>query len=339
MGRKKGTETRTERVFRLIGLLRASRRALGLDELADRLDCSKQTVLAMLDDVRRSGLLEISEEQRGRRKAFRAIGQGIDAPVRLRAEDLQNLSLCRALVEPYLPEGVLQDVDDAFPQLERLLRTEREETLARALLGRVSALGTAPPSDRIAFLQHLIEALVDRRVCRVTYRSPNRGEPATYQIAPREILLYRDALYAVCSYVPEGGEPRDDYDDMTLAVHRIEDLDLLEQTFSDRPPRRPARRAFGFMPGKPFRVRARFTGWAAVHVRERAWSEDQRVEPDGDGAIVLDMTAQSRPEVVTWLLGFGSHAELLEPEDLRREVQRELRLALARYEEGREAPP
>ncbi|TVR01646.1 MAG: WYL domain-containing protein, partial [Desulfovibrionales bacterium] len=35
-----------------------------------------------------------------------------------------------------------------------------------------------------------------------------------------------------------------------------------------------------------------------------------------NGKVILEFTARSRPEVVSWILGFGRHALLLKPTDL-----------------------
>ena len=59
---------------------------------------------------------------------------------------------------------------------------------------------------------------------------------------------------------------------------------------------------------------------AAVFVRERVWSKDQTVEALPDGGIVLTFTSTSEPEVHSWVLSFGSQAELMEPDTLRRQI-------------------
>ncbi|GAB6064371.1 helix-turn-helix transcriptional regulator [Deferrisoma palaeochoriense] len=337
MGRKRGTETRTGRTLQLLRLFQSTGRAWSLTELADRLECTKQSVRPMIDDLLRAGLVEVEEFRRDRQQWFRPISVAIPPPVRLTAVDLQNLAFCRALVEPLLPESMREEVEETAPQLEELVGAEERRALGRALAGRVSTLGAPVEPGRVGCLEVLLEALASRRVCRVTYRSPSRDKPATYEIAPREIVQYRDALYLVCSYVPEGGQPRDDYEDITLAVHRLEDVDLLERTFPDRPAPAHAPRRFGLIRGEPFTVKARFTGWAAQHVRERVWSDNQTIEEGTDGSLVLTLEAQSRPEVVSWILGFGSCAELMEPRDLREEVRREAE-RIARHHAGDPGP-
>jgi len=44
------------------------------------------------------------------------------------------------------------------------------------------------------------------------------------------------------------------------------------------------------------------------------------------------MDVGSTPDLRTWVLSFGSGAEVLEPDELRSEVARELKDALGRYE-------
>lgn len=331
MGRKHGTDTRTDRAFRLLRLLRTSRRPWCLEEIADRLECSKQTARATLADLERSGLVEFDEWREGGRLWIRTNGNFEVPPIRLSAVDLQNLTFCRALVEPFLPEAMREEVDETVPQLEDFVKDPHEKFLARALVGRVTALGAPVRNDRVWIVQLLIEALTTCRVCRVTYRAPTRETSKTYDVAPREILLYRDALYAVCSYVPQEGVPREDYRDMTLALHRIENLELLDRRFPERAPRAKTPRRFGLIAGEPFLVRARFRGWAAVHVAERFWSDYQTVTCEPDGSVLLEMEAQSRPEVISWILSFGTCAELLAPEDLRRQVGEELQKMASQY--------
>jgi proteasome accessory factor B len=331
MGRKQSEPTRTERALRLLSLLATMRRQWGLEEMAQYLKCSKQTVRATLADLERSGLLELSEQRKDGKLFISARTYFEHSPLRLTAVDIQNLSFCRALVECILPNSIREEMDEIVPQFQSLLKDEKEKALAKALVVRVSALGTPVPPERIENVCLLIEALTTKRACRVTYQSLDADKPKTYNIAPREIFLYRDALYTVCSYVFDDGTIRNDYDDMTLAVHRIQDIEILEMTIPERPPRPKTPKRFGIISGKPFILKARFTGWAAVYVSERIWSDNQEITFEGDGKITLKIEAQSRPEALSWLLSFGSFAELLEPEDLKLELIQEIQKTLKLY--------
>ena len=74
------------------------------------------------------------------------------------------------------------------------------------------------------------------------------------------------------------------------------------------------------MDGKPFRVKVTFRSATAAYVTERTWSDDQKLKSLPDGGLLLEFTATSRPEVLSWVLSFRAEAQLLEPADLREEM-------------------
>ena len=77
---------------------------------------------------------------------------------------------------------------------------------------------------------------------------------------------------------------------------------------------------FGIIKDKAFKVEAEFTGWAAKYVAERIWSPDQKIKKVGKNKIVLEFTASSEPEVISWLLCFGEEVKVIKPEHFVDEI-------------------
>ena len=78
-------------------------------------------------------------------------------------------------------------------------------------------------------------------------------------------------------------------------------------------------------------VRVRFEpGWA-TWVGERTWHPTQKLTQLPEGRLELTMQVASNAEVLSWVLSFGAGAEVIEPESLRDEIERELERARARY--------
>ncbi len=75
-------------------------------------------------------------------------------------------------------------------------------------------------------------------------------------------------------------------------------------------------------------VRVRFKGWAVKLVRERSWHSDQVITDLPGGEIEWSCRLSSLFEVVRWVLSWGSHASVIEPEELKEMVKAEARAVL-----------
>lgn len=112
--------------------------------------------------------------------------------------------------------------------------------------------------------------------------------------------------------------------DPLLAVHRMKKVTMTDNVYempSDYDFEKIFNKNFGVIKGKPFKVTAEFTGWAAMYVVERIWSPDQKIIKKGKNKIVLEFTASSESEVISWILSFGEEAKVLKPEGLVKEMK------------------
>src|SRR5690606_8181929 len=120
----------------------------------------------------------------------------------------------------------------------------------------------------------------------------------------------------------------------TFAVGRIRDIEATERRFevpADFDFDARVGTAFGVVAEPPMKVRILFDRRWAHWVAERTWHPTQKLTPRRNGALELAMEVGGAVEVRSWVLSFGSGAEVLEPASLREEVRAELALAAARY--------
>ena len=68
-----------------------------------------------------------------------------------------------------------------------------------------------------------------------------------------------------------------------------------------------------------------------TYISDRIWSDDQKITPQEDGGIILEMTALSRSELISFVLSFDFKAKLLEPLDLAEEIKERLLKTLDKY--------
>jgi predicted DNA-binding transcriptional regulator YafY len=114
-------------------------------------------------------------------------------------------------------------------------------------------------------------------------------------------------------------EARNEFRNFVLT--RMTDLVVLERSFKRQKGfsfEKYIEGSFGiFQGGEPKRVVAEFQGWAAELVKERRWHPTQSLEALDGGGVRLTMTLTNLVEVERWLLGWGDHVTVHEPQSLR----------------------
>jgi predicted DNA-binding transcriptional regulator YafY len=186
---------------------------------------------------------------------------------------------------------------------------------------------TAPPTAPEVLIQ-LAEAILRRRACMVTYRTPDSVEPKTYSYHPYRLLNIASALYCVGKLPPHDGLT-------TLATHRIVAIQLQDEEFEVDPgfdPDRHRREAFGVVWEEPTTVVLRFRADQAPYVAERQWHPSQELKWLPGGGLELRFKAGGSFEIRRWILGWGEAAEVISPESLRRDIMSALAKAARLYE-------
>lgn len=326
MPTKQDHATPAMKILGLYGLLLFSGRAFSLIGLAKILRCSKQTVLRMVEQIQLSKQAQIDEwiSEDGQRW-YRAQRPGNKPNVSLSEEEVESLTLCRDLIWGVLPKPMRSQLNHAIGKSTVLLPDWDKRKQAQKSIGTSMAKGYIDYTPHQQHLSDMMVAIREKKVCLVTYRAPNRDQPKAFHVAPFRIVAYRETLYVHAWRVSDTYPVTLVYDDPTpLALQRVVETKLMTYPFEWDENWIEDQKLFGVFQGELFQVRVRFLAEVADYVRERQWSEDQHIEDDPDGSIVLTFTATSKQEVVSWLLGFGSKARFLEPIEIRDQIQAEI---------------
>ena len=89
--------------------------------------------------------------------------------------------------------------------------------------------------------------------------------------------------------------------------------------------------AFRVMRGKTEKVTFRVNPGAAHVVRERIWHPTQELREIQGGGIEISVEVPINYEIISWIMGFGSAAEVIEPESLRKQIMQEFDSAARQY--------
>ena len=174
----------------------------------------------------------------------------------------------------------------------------------------------------------LKEAINEEKKIEVSYYSMSSNQTTERKLDPYNLFFNNGApyLYAYCHLREEK---------RIFRIDRIKELQLTVETFklpADFSLAEELDNAWGVEQGKEeMEVRVKFTGRAARFVPEYHWSDKQEIEDISENEIVFKVKTSSREEIKKWILGYGAEAEVLQPKDLRAEMQQELEKMLENY--------
>lgn len=311
-----------EKIISLFARLLFSRGKHSLIELARLLDCSKQTVIKNIQEIRMAYHVEIEESLEGRRRFYQIKKPHVPPQLSLTTEEVSTLFMCRAFTEHMLGKELFQDSLRAVEKSMALLPKDAKVSHKHFSSLKLGRIDYTPCRTSI---HRLIEAMNTNRDCAITYRSAGAGQAKTLYISPLMLFSFNEALYLHGLLAGKPGAPPPEADfNPTLAVHRIEKVEILDRNFH-RPENydfeKQFNERFGIMQNDSFTVKVEFSRASADYVAEMVWSPKQKIKRFKDGRLHLAFEAASGPEVVAKLLSFGSEAKALEPDWLVKEMK------------------
>jgi predicted DNA-binding transcriptional regulator YafY len=215
-------------------------------------------------------------------------------------------------------------------------RVERLTPLARRALERLAhrglVLGASPPDEPLIYtpladeypdglFERAVRAIRERRTCEVTYKNA-KGQVKTYRFDPYALIARDPHLYLVGANHNSRRAGHDPVKDLRL--DQVVELKLTTQRFKkpDFDVRTYARSRFRTFSGEgsPVRVRVRFSPEKAGYIRRTRRHPTQAVEDLPDGSVVWEVEVPLSEDLIHFIVGYGPHATVLEPEELRRRV-------------------
>lgn len=189
----------------------------------------------------------------------------------------------------------------------------------------------APPVVTVKeeLLLDLHRAIQNCRQVEIQYYTASRDARQTRVVEPYHLCNLRGDWYLI-AFDHLRGEMR------TFHAGRVERWALLPRGFRRDPDfsvEKWLAQAFQAERGdEPVEVVIRFDAYQARYIRERRWHPTQQSEDMPDGGLILHFYTGGLAEVRRWVMSYGSHAEVLAPENLRREVAEEIRKMVRVYE-------
>lgn len=208
-------------------------------------------------------------------------------------------------------------LESIFPaEFGRLVRDATEKLPRRAV-----------KAHRQTMLTLLHRALAERRQVRIAYATGSRtGEVTKRVVEPYHLMAYGRSWHLI-AHDHRRGEV------LQFKVDRVQEAEILDTTYTvsqDFDLDTYLGNAWGLMrgaAGEPERVVLEFEPEAGRWVAEETWHKSQVNEVLPDGRVRVSFHVGITPEMVNWLLYYGSRVAVLEPAWLRDRVAEEHRRA------------
>jgi predicted DNA-binding transcriptional regulator YafY len=316
------------RQWQLIQRLARSRAGVGVDELAQELECVRRTIYRDLDALMYAGFPVVSEKRDGH-VFYRFVDTFRLGDVPFTADELLALAFGADLLRTLEGTVFHDSIRSALAKIRAGLGPELAAYLER--LGETFKV-LPGPHKRYVESRETIQVLSDsvraRRRVRMQYRTGRTGTESERELDPYRLWYRAGGLYVI-GHDHRSGEVR------TFAVDRIQRIESIEVDFEvsegfDFDAYTAS--SFGVIAEPATPVRIRFDARWAAYVEEHSWHASQKLESLPDGRVELRMEVGGIAELRSWVLSFGAGAVVVEPETLRGEVRRELEATAKLYD-------
>jgi len=312
-GRPSGRFTQHRRIQGMRELLEAHGQGATIEELAAVMRVSPRSVKRYLRDLKDQLGLEPVPTVPGGPNRWRIKPSERGRAVTLRRTQAYLLLAARKAFEPLRGSALFDELDVAHRQLlqmaERPLRAAHTVDIQQnARLEERVVVVPYPARSYVANggdLDEIFRAAAELRVVSFRFGAER------IRACPYVIALHNGCVHCVALDVAAGAIRAFPLDGIREAATEADRFELP----ADFDPER-------LVLGADARV--------ADEVRSRRHHPDQRVATARDGRVRLAMPVGDRLALVRWVLGFGSAARVIEPDDVRELVRDELREALRR---------
>ncbi|MDV7341822.1 WYL domain-containing protein [Terasakiella sp. A23] len=275
-------------------------------DIAEKLECSPQTVSRLIDKIEphlgKDAYVEKGLD--GKKRFYQLKTSSEKRSLGFSFEELHFLSTFRDIASSSLPEKALKRMDDTLTFLALTLGERSAQDIPIGFRSK-GYIEYTPHFETIASLR---KAIRTRQACKVIYKANGRKKASEYRYAAGRILVMNGSMYVLGYTLGAGSLVRER--PTTFSIHRISEIELTGERFTFNAAEGDACH-FGLDWHPPKRMHVHIAPQAADYVQDRIWSEDQEIDEHDDGSLTLAVTTTSERELNAWVMSFGDLAHIV----------------------------
>jgi predicted DNA-binding transcriptional regulator YafY len=282
---------------------------------------SDRTIKRDIEDMRKDTRLDWKAPiryDRGDGKYYYGVkGFSIDL-LPLNEEELDALLFASSMLDQFRKVEILENIEGAVQKIAGHLRMRK--TIDTSEVSDFIDFEKMPEMKGSEFLGPLLNAILKKKVLKLTYQGFDRPQPSSHIFHPYLLKEYRNRWYAF-------GYAEDSDDLRTYALDRIKSI-TPEPRKDFRKPEKPPKEYFRDVIGvtrfedtEPWKVVLKFSKHQAPYILTQPMHESQEVVQKTDDYTIISLIVHPSPELEIILLGWHSEVEVLEPTQLREQIR------------------
>lgn len=317
---------KSERVLQTLKMIQ-EKDGIKAREIARELQVGTRTVYRYIEDLRKMGIkIEASSGAAG--------GYISKGHLALKALTFTGLEATAILLASHVlakTDGIplRRDLENALEKITGATRPEGKKYL-RLLKPKISILvdyiKNYNPWENIFSM--LNKAMMYQQTINIKYHSFSSQKFSERRVNPYHIF-FRDGAWYIIAYCYQRQELR------TFRLDRIHGAKLTKDNFeidSDFNVDKYFEHSWRLAKGEAIDVKVRIFPPISFLIMESEWHPTQKIEHLDDDSLIFGVTVEGAWEIKKWIMGWGEHAVVLEPPELRDEIEAELRNMVKNYE-------
>jgi predicted DNA-binding transcriptional regulator YafY len=318
----------TERFYKIEQILN-DRRLASFQELMDELEVSRATLKRDLQYLRDRLNAPIVYDRE-------ANGYRFDTPDRyapkhqlpglwFNASEIHALLMMQHLLEEVQPGLLGPHIAPLQTRLQSLLGSQDEPA---EITRRVRILHSQKRKSELKHFEVIASTLLKRQRLKIRHFNRSRNEESEREVSPQRLVHYRDNWYLDAWCHMRKGLRSFAVD----AIREVEILDVSAKDVSEKELSEVLSAGYGIFSGNEVQwAKLSFEPEQARWVAEEQWHPQQRSTLQADGSLMMELPYANPTELVMDILSHGAGVEVIAPQSLRREVEKALSTALAKY--------
>jgi len=309
------------RQWKIIETLLASNTGKSAAQLADELDCNARTVYRDLEALQAAGFPLYTDRVDGKNLWSLLDSLKHHIPIPFNLTELLALYFSSDMLQ-FLQNTVFHDsLESLFDKIKTTIPAESKKYLDTVQQTfQVSLKQFKEYGKYREILNTIKDAAINHKTVEMVYFTMGRRKEGRRKVDPYRILFFNGTFYVI-------GFCHLRKDCRTFALERIKMLTTTDERFTvpeDFRLEDYMGAGFGIIGGSPEKVKIWFSPDIAGYIKEKTWHEGQVIKPQRDGSIIFEADVAITEELLSWIMGWGAKAEVLEPQALKDRIHAEV---------------